>query len=444
MGKTKSNCIGLTDSGELTTGFKECPPNLEPHLATIKNKDPKPDFSSTRHSTTPGIVAKSNEQSISSCIPSAIRWSNAVNSQIPISPKPLVENVTIMRQEVIPSTILSCDAPVFRSLVSTHTSPLSSSLYTGPRLLSKTALTVFMIGYSHEDIEHANRDPDQDICNLRELFGQLPGVRFGSLSGNNATLFQIRERLGWLWNKAPVGTHLFVLLTGHGYDNAMELYGEESIDELELARIIKGLPPKHLHVTVVFDICRMNRNKTAVNIGKDIALIWSCTPGQRAWAVGFKEATIPSSFLLIGLLMASSDASDNIEGTFEQCLRLRIAQLARFNGHLHHRKSCDDCCSGQGCSNAFKMSDDYEQDIDLTQAQDALSQLHSLLVRWPEFTERCENVRALIMENGPFCRSNGIPLPPARSRGANAPVVEVPTSDYVDRAGLYLIKSLAL
>ncbi|QRV75372.1 dynein heavy chain, cytoplasmic [Ceratobasidium sp. AG-Ba] len=283
-----------------------------------------------------------------------------------------------------------------------------------------------------------------DTCYLRELFGRLPGVRFGSLSGSNATLFRIKEKLRQLWDKTPAGTHLVLLLTGHGDDNAMVLYGDESIDESELVRIIKTLPPKQLHVTIVFDICRENVQKAAVDVGKHIALIWSCSPGQQAWAAEFEEMTIPSSFLLIGFFMASSDASRYPGQTFEECLRLRIAQLSRFNGHLQHRRGCDGCRIRRECPDAFKTSNDYEQDVDLTQAQDALTHLHVLLARWPEFTKRCENVRVYMMGNKPFCKSNGLPVPLSRLRGVNTPVVEAAALDDVDRNGRYLIRSFPL
>ncbi|QRW04280.1 hypothetical protein RhiLY_03279 [Ceratobasidium sp. AG-Ba] len=424
LGSTPIESLEAT-AGSFVANSKRESIGLASWLKANEDVAPKPNFLSTSRKKLIGDVAESIEHNASSYIPGVSQWASAGNSQASMGPRLLAENVTIMRQEVISSTISSSGTSAFRSLFSKHFSPLTSSLYIGPRVLSKTALTFFMIAYSHEGTQYAIRDPDLDTCYLRELFGRLPGVRFGSLSRSNATLFRIKEKLRQLWDKTPAGTHLVLLLTGHGADNAMVLYGDESIDESELVRIIKHFRPNNF-------------------MSQSSSIYAEKIPGQRAWAAEFEEMTIPSSFLLIGFFMASSDASRYPGQTFEECLRLRIAQLSRFNGHLQHRRGCDGCRIRRECPDAFKTSNDYEQDVDLTQAQDALTHLHVLLARWPEFTKRCENVRVYMMGNKPFCKSNGLPVPLSRLRGVNTPVVEAAALDDVDRNGRYLIRSFPL
>jgi hypothetical protein len=251
--------------------------------------------------------------------------------------------------------------------------PLETSLVSGSSDLSKTtALHFLIIAYDHEGTDQFILDPGHDTGYLLQEFKQLSGVLVKSLSGGDATLKGINDTVTALWRDAAPKTILLLLLTGHGDNNAMELHGGERVDESDLNNLFHKLrqdSPKDLRVAIVFDICRENLEKTAAKMDRHVALVWSCSLGQKSFALNFDAFRMPSSFFLIGLFMASSDVRKD-SGLFEEHLKSRVAQLSKYNCFLVHVRHCKALVHGEmSCPDAFEMQGGFAQDIDLLQSQ---------------------------------------------------------------------------
>ncbi|QRV90068.1 hypothetical protein RhiJN_18086 [Ceratobasidium sp. AG-Ba] len=284
-------------------------------------------------------------------------------------------------------------------------SSLENSLYQGSSDLRTEILSLLVIACGTEDEDQPIQDPRLDTMYLSDILSDTDGVLFQSLLDKDATLGKIRERITRLWQEAASGSCLLLLLTGHGdVDNAMKLCNGERIDESYLDELFKILPPKDLRIIVIFDICRENRDKAVAQMSECVSLVWTCSPGQRAFALRFGRFRMPSSFFLIGMFMAFWDMGREPEGRFEDRIRLRVTQLAKLNNHTEHRKACDGCLNARPCRQTFEMRDDFAQDIDLEQARGGLEELYKLLMQIPCFYELSDSVAAFLMDNRPFLR----------------------------------------
>ncbi|QRW04282.1 hypothetical protein RhiLY_03281 [Ceratobasidium sp. AG-Ba] len=311
----------------------------------------------------------------------------------------------VARRGATVPNVVSYESFAILQTPTTSRNSLENSLYQGSSDLRTDILSFLVIACGTEDEGQPIQDPRLDTMYLYDILNDADGILFESLLERDATLDKIRKRTTQLWEEAASGSCLLLLLTGHGdIDNAMKLCGGERIDEAYLDELFKSLPPKNLRVIVIFDICRENRDKAVAPMSECVSLVWTCSPGQRAFALRFNSFCMPSSFFLIGLFMAFWDMGRDPEGRFEDQLRLRITQLARFNNHVEHRKACQNCQSGELCPQTFEMRDAFAQDIDLEQARGSLEELHKLLMRIPRFYELSNAVAAFIMDNRPFLR----------------------------------------
>ncbi|KAG9091233.1 hypothetical protein FRC06_000651 [Ceratobasidium sp. 370] len=314
-------------------------------------------------------------------------------------------------------------------------SPLETSLFVGSGdLVERIVLSLLVIAYGQQNTERAIEDPEHDAQYLRELFEKLDGVHFQALSDNEATFSRIDESIRRLWHQAPPNSHLLLLLTGHGNDNAMELYGpDEVIDESYLNKTFQALyreSPKEVPVTIIFDICRDNKQKLVEEMDDRVALVWTCSLGQKSFAIKFRSFRMPRSLFLIGLFMASSDVFQEL-GSFEERLKLRIDQLARFNRHVDHVSGvpkCMECIPGRKlCAEAFVMKEEFAQIIDLSQSQGRMSTVFHLIGQKLPVIQLSETISRFLLNNKPFLSSNDLPLPATSQRGANKPSSQAPT-----------------
>jgi len=305
---------------------------------------------------------------------------------------------------------------------------LESTLYVGSSSLVKIAISLLIIAYGHKNTPLAIDDPEHDANYLCTEFKKLDHVRFESLLDNEATLARIEETVTSLWNESPERSQLLLLLTGHGQNNAMSLREDEIVDESHLNRLFQKLhqdSPKELRVTIVFDICRDNPTKQAVKMDRRVALVWSCSLGQKAYALKFNAFPMPRSFFLFGLFMASCDVrgdSRQDPGSFEEHLKKRVGEFAKLNSHVAHVQDCKTCIPGRNlCDNAFEMNADLSQDVDLEQSREGLEGLSSLLRRYIHFTEISERLSTFMLNNKPFRLSNGLSPQEHLDRGASRP-----------------------
>ncbi|KAG8704758.1 hypothetical protein FRC09_003349 [Ceratobasidium sp. 395] len=301
---------------------------------------------------------------------------------------------------------------------------------------SAIVLSLLVVAYGQQNTEYAIDDPEYDAQYLGELFKQIERVRFKSLSDSKATLSQVEAAIKSLWDQAPSGTHLLLLLTGHGIDNSMELYGSDKlIDESYFNKTFQALyydSPKEHPVTIIFDICRDNSEKAVVEVDQRIGLVWTCSLGQKSFAFKFKSPKMPRSLFLIGLFMASSDVSQGLPGTVEERLEIRVGQLNKFHRHVEHvipggdsTRVCAVCFSGQGlCNEALMLQTELVKAVDLTQSRGHLNALSHILGEQNPFVELSKIVSDIIFDNRPFLTSNCLSLPSTSQRGATRPSVQ--------------------
>ncbi|KAG8728505.1 hypothetical protein FRC10_004879, partial [Ceratobasidium sp. 414] len=255
----------------------------------------------------------------------------------------------------------------------TKSFPLHQGLYVGSGVITEiTRLDILVIPNGHQGTNRAIRDPGIDAKCLSEQFGRLEGVTVQSIPDDEVTLDRVKEAITALWEAAQPGCFLLVFLTGHGDDdNAMILPQAGRINELYLDELFQRLRqehPKQLRVGVAFNICRENREKAAAEM-HDVALIWACSLGQRAWAFKFQTLHEPSSVFLLALFIAAYDTYQGF-GIFEDHFKVRVSQLARFNNHVSHVGDCEGCKPPyRFCHEAFIMKDRFRQDVDLGQSQ---------------------------------------------------------------------------
>ncbi|KAG8709106.1 hypothetical protein FRC09_000859 [Ceratobasidium sp. 395] len=287
--------------------------------------------------------------------------------------------------------------------------PLKQTLYVGSKDLTRiTTLDILVVPNGHcGEI----KDPEIDAKYLCKQFGALGNVNVQRIPEHEVTLDQVNEAITARWKVALPGACLLVFLSGHGCDNAMELRDNHRIDESHLNSLFQTLRrtnPKPLRVAVIFDICRDNKEKEAVEM-HNVSLIWSCSPGQKTWGFGFETLHEPSSTLLLGLLLAAHTTYQS-SGVFEEQFKTQVTRFARFNNHVTHVAQCNDCKRPNLCSEAFVMRKDFEQNADLRQSQGFLNDLYSFLVEQEQFRDLSKTVYEFMFKNNTFLRSNDLPI----------------------------------
>ncbi|KAG8776603.1 hypothetical protein FRC12_000821 [Ceratobasidium sp. 428] len=299
-------------------------------------------------------------------------------------------------------------ATIFTPLT-TKPAPLKQTLYVGSKDFTRiTTLDILVVPNGHGG---EIKDPEIDAKYLCKRFGALGNVNVQRIPEHEVTLDQLNETITARWKAALPGACLLIFLSGHGCDNAMELRDNSRIDESHLDSLFQTLRrtnPKSLRVAVIFDICRDNKEKEAVEM-HDVSLIWSCSPGQKTWGFGFETLHEPSSTLLLGLLLAAHITYQS-SGVFEEQFKTQVTRFARFNNHVTHVAECNDCKRPNLCSEAFVMRKDFEQDADLRQSQGFLNDLYSFLVEREQFRDLSKTVYEFMFKNNTFLRSNDLPI----------------------------------
>ncbi|KAG8719625.1 hypothetical protein FRC09_010873 [Ceratobasidium sp. 395] len=288
--------------------------------------------------------------------------------------------------------------------------PLKQTLYVGSKDLTRITTLDILVVPNGDGGEI--KDPEIDAEYLCKHFGALDNVNVQRIPEHEVTLDQVNEAVTALWKAALPGACFLVFLSGHGCDNAMVLRDNGRIDESHLNSLFQTLRrtnPKPLRVAVVFDICRDNKEKEAVEM-HDVSLIWSCSPGQQTWGFGFETLGEPCSVLLLGFLLAAHIASQS-SGIFEEHFKDQVSRFARFNNHVRHVGGCDVCEPPDFCPKAFVMRSEFEQEVDLKQSQGFLNNLYSFLGEQEGFRELSKTVYEFMSKINTFRRSNELPIP---------------------------------
>ncbi|KAG8760685.1 hypothetical protein FRC11_015096, partial [Ceratobasidium sp. 423] len=188
--------------------------------------------------------------------------------------------------------------------------PLTASLYERVRWF------ILIIAVNH----NGRVDPENDlrfwIATLWDSTHQR--VTFKSLAGTKAILKSIEKELALLyyqaWRAQGISrSHLLIYLTGEG-DGAggMCLSGATSISSEHIKLWLHQLQEKwklDRPPTVLFDMCRygVHPNEPIVEMGPDMNIIYSCSPGEGALAMSFGRSEILFSAFALAFVMTSCD-----------------------------------------------------------------------------------------------------------------------------------------
>ncbi|QRW04279.1 hypothetical protein RhiLY_03278 [Ceratobasidium sp. AG-Ba] len=312
-------------------------------------------------------------------------------------------NLSQVPGDSLPPTSLGDLAPLQRSLRQ-GSSNLPKPSRDDRDILSLNILVIAKSNYKHH---RSFTGPQLDTAYILKEAKDLPGVFIDSVSDGEATLDEVDKAIERVWIKAPDGSHLVFLLTGHGGSQGMileeHLQTDVEIDENHIQQrllALNSIYPKDLLVTTVFDICRdEDPVKVVAHMDRRISLIWSCLLGQTAQTLEFKppkrcEGLVvyyhhlrnwwlgwwytparhpfsPGSHLLLAAVKAYQDVSEN-KGSFRERLDVRMIQLARFRSYVYHTSSpggvpvCAICVRDEvWCPSAFDIMEGFKQNIDL-------------------------------------------------------------------------------
>lgn len=217
------------------------------------------------------------------------------------------------------------------------------------------------------------KDPRLDLLFLQTVF-EVPksaNVHFGRLSNQEATRKRIQDEFRLLYYRAQqssIQSRLLVYLTGMGDGSGrMRLFGQDVIGEQDLGVWLADLRTKSPRswpvVSVALNICR--ETVEPPNVSKhNLGLVWSCSAGQLAYAIGLGEG-LPSSCFLISLFLACHDVLVG-SCTFADAFRFRMNQLGQLLEFIHRKrhegsKACAGCQTGEKCPPPGLQVPEWEQ-----------------------------------------------------------------------------------
>ncbi|CAE6516022.1 unnamed protein product [Rhizoctonia solani] len=161
------------------------------------------------------------------------------------------------------------------------------------------------------------------------------------LASEDATPEKIKEGLAQLYREAgALGTDVFpnlvVYLTGAGDAdrNSMQLLGGRFISEEDINQWLWELRTDFgcaMPITLVLDICRLNKDKPSAQMHRGVGLIYSASLGEKAHALRFKaEQNAPYSSFMLAFVIASSVSPASTSAEFVVAIEQRLNQLTGF------------------------------------------------------------------------------------------------------------------
>ncbi|KAL5636557.1 hypothetical protein ACGC1H_000493 [Rhizoctonia solani] len=278
----------------------------------------------------------------------------------------------------------------------TFGSPLQASLYTGSHVPPTLYMLVIAVAYD------GLKDPQHDFDLIQSwLKDHKSGkIRFQGMSGKEATRERIEEAIRELYSEAlhGHGSKLLILLTGEGDNiNRMHLMGERFITDTDIRnwlwRLRSEARPIVVPTTVVLDYCRTNKYIPLGAMQDGIEFIWSCSLGQKAAALKFKNPEgMPRSCFLLALMMASYNSA-HTKGDLSAAVNHKLDQLSRL------------------LELAKKSKDDYSeelQQVDWEQARH-MQPIHDLASTLSRM-DVVPKVYRVLMSNKWFREANGLPV----------------------------------
>ncbi|KAH7341514.1 hypothetical protein B0J17DRAFT_646890 [Rhizoctonia solani] len=223
-------------------------------------------------------------------------------------------------------------------------SSLENTLFGNPHV-DPEPIVWFILIVAVDYPDHDVRDPKHDLDFWKKMLDDpalaSENIRLVVLAGKDATPESIKESLTRLYRESEaLGTgvfpNLFVYLTGEGDAdwNKMHLLGGQFVSEEDIDQWLRELHTAHGHampISLVIDICRMNKDKPSAKMHHGVGLIYSTSPGEKAHALQFKsEQEAPYSSFMLALVVASSDSPESTSAEFVAAVEQRLDQLTGF------------------------------------------------------------------------------------------------------------------
>ncbi|KAF8674155.1 hypothetical protein RHS04_07403 [Rhizoctonia solani] len=219
--------------------------------------------------------------------------------------------------------------------------PLTTSLYGKSCFRRSTFIVWFilLVGVDDESNDSEFKDPEHDLEFWRKVLEdpdlESEFIRFAILAGSEATLQNIEKALDQLFHDSgalgiPGRTRIFVYFTGEGSgQNTMRLQNNLFLSKKDIDQWLWQLRATWGYsqtITLVFDICRVNKDEPFISMHDGVELICSCSPGQKAPALKFAEDTLYSSFML-AFLIASTVSSRSSIHKLKKDIEQRVVQM---------------------------------------------------------------------------------------------------------------------
>ncbi|CAE6395607.1 unnamed protein product [Rhizoctonia solani] len=219
---------------------------------------------------------------------------------------------------------------------------LESTLYGNHCLLPQDTVIWFIlivaVDYPGRDLQ----DPEHDLKFWRKMLDDpaldSETIYLVELAGKDATPQRIKESFAQLYHDSEamvtVGhPKLFVYLTGEGDadQNRMHLLDGKFLSERDIDRWLGELRTSYRYtrpVTLVLDICRINKDFSSAKMHHGVELIYSSSSGEKAHALRFKsEQDTPYSSFMLAFVVASSVSPTSTAAEFVAAVEQRLGQL---------------------------------------------------------------------------------------------------------------------
>ncbi|KEP47147.1 putative transmembrane protein [Rhizoctonia solani 123E] len=221
---------------------------------------------------------------------------------------------------------------------------LENTLFGNPHLFQQDTVVWFIlivaVDYPGRDLQ----DPEHDLEFWRKTLNDpaldSETIYLIELAGKDATPKNIRESLAQLYCDSEalvtVGRpNLFVYLTGEGEgdadQNRMHLLDGEFLSEQDIDRWLWELRTScgfMRPITLVLDICRINKDVPSAKMRHGVGLIYSSSSGEKAHALQFKsERDTPYSSFMLAFVLASSVSLTATTAEFVEAIEQRLGQL---------------------------------------------------------------------------------------------------------------------
>lgn len=287
--------------------------------------------------------------------------------------------------------------------------PLKSALYAGSTVLALSLPVQCFVLFIAVNIDREDSELNLRCFEemLKQSTSESTSLYFESLAGPDATREKIKAKLALLYLRAGCvadDSLVLVFLTGTGDEtNKMRLLNDEVVNEENIrdwvsdVRTRSGLTNVQT-VPIIFDICRENENVPSANMYQIVDLMWSCSLGQRAHAIGFAP-DVPNSCFLLALFWAAYDVSDSVFPDFEKTFRFRLGQLVRVRRYSHDYWAqslgvCEECGIGSQC-----IPPEAQDPVGQQAGWDAVASLGALIMtRYPAYVRNIVAVLTNEME----------------------------------------------